>query len=251
MSHATLNTALIWLQCGLGVAIMLGGLALSAAGVDAMSRRLVRWAITGLVCWGAWFALHAYLGLPHDSMPALALAALVAYVLLVHGRQVRGILDGEDWWPPNAANMPLVQSMAPRRPPAPWYRKLNPWWLLFGNDDDGYFGDPDWRAGRTETLGLAVIWWLRNPAHNLTWYGIGVADKARLNVGRWAPEIHRPGGGLLTCWTEVQVLGFLWVALPFISYLSPHVKAYAGWRPSGAFGFKLNLSWSGSIEVQA
>lgn len=140
------------------------------------------------------------------------------------------------------------QALSPRRAPAPWWRKINPWWLLVGNDDDGYFGDPDWRAGRAQTLGLALIWWLRNPAHNLTWYAIGVADRDRVNVGDWAPEIHRPGGGLLTCWTEVKVLGLL-VYLPFVSYLGPHVKAYAGWRPSGAFGLKLNLSASGAIEV--
>lgn len=79
--------------------------------------------------------------------------------------------------------------------------------------------------------------------HNLTWYGIGVADRPRFHRGRWTPRQHRPDGGWLFAVTEVEVFGGrLALLLPFASYLSPHVKAYAGWRPGGAFGFKLNLS---------
>ena len=102
MNAALLHTALAWLQVGMGLSIMLGALALSASGIDSSTRHLVRWAVTGLVCWGAWFGLHPLGGHGHDSAPALALAGLVGYVLIRYGRQVRGILAGEDWWPPNA-----------------------------------------------------------------------------------------------------------------------------------------------------
>lgn len=100
--HLWLHTALNGLQSGIGLAIMLGALALSALGVDARTPRLLRWAVTGLVCWGAWLGLQPLAGRGHDSAPALAIAGLVGYVLIRYGRQVRGILAGEAWWPPNA-----------------------------------------------------------------------------------------------------------------------------------------------------
>lgn len=251
MNAALLHTGLSWLQVGTGLIIMLGALALLAYGIDSSTRRLVRWAITGLVCWGAWFGLCPLQGHGHDSAPALALAGLVGYVLIRYGRQVRGILAGEEWWPPNAkpSHGSEIVLVSPRRQPPPWYRKLNPIWLILGNEDDGYWGDDHWRAGRPKTLRLALIWWMRNPCHNLTWYGIGVADRERLMTGRWAPCVHKPGGGLLVSCTWVALAGW-WLPLPFISYIGLHAKTYAGWRPSGAFGLELNLSLRGHIEVK-
>lgn len=238
-------------QLALGLTIAAAGAVLAATSMDAHTSRLQRWPVVGLVAWGVWFGLVPLEAGRTDGPAALAMAALVAYVLVVHGRAVRDIIDGAPWWPANRPDLTYRETLyqRPRRPVRTWWQKLSPVWLLVANDDDGYFGDEKWRAGRAKTLRLAVVWWLRNPAHNLTWYGIGVADRERVTTGRWGGAFHRPGGGWLTCWTDVQV-GRLWLALPYVSFVSPHVKAYAGWRPSGAFGLKLNISRRGLIEVQ-
>lgn len=243
MSVAAIHQWLNVLQSALGLIIVLWGLVLLACGIDARSRASHRWGTVGLVCWGAWLALQSLAGRPHDSPPSLAMAGLVAYVLVRYGRQVRGILDGEAWWPPNQISIVSVD-LPPRRTGIHPCLKLCPWWALFGNADDGYFGDDNWRAGRPKSLLLALDWWLRNPAHNLTWYVIGVADRPRTVSGVYGNRFHRPGGGWLTSWTSVRAFG-LSLQLPYVSYLSAHVKGYAGWRPSGAFGLKLNLSITG------
>lgn len=130
----------------------------------------------------------------------------------------------------------LSEHHEPRRT-VPGFRKLNPFWALFGNDDDGYFGDDRWRAGRTKTLGLALQWWLRNPFHNLFFYVIGIADRPRTF---WS----RPGRG----WGEVDGWTFHWLQadggrfrFPFASFRNHRFSAYAGWRPYGAFGFKFQI----------
>lgn len=120
-----------------------------------------------------------------------------------------------------------------RRTVSPWL-KFCPWWALFGNEDDGYFGSDSWRSGRAKTLGLAFKWWLRNPLHNLTWYVIGVADRDRMISGPFGDQHANPNGGWLWSITSVGR-----IRLPYVSYTSSRVKFYAGWRPSGAFGFKL------------
>lgn len=128
----------------------------------------------------------------------------------------------------------LKEQFFPRRKlTTPWaMRWLRIVWALFGNEDDGIYGDEKWRAGRAKTWNLAVIWWFRNPFHNLFFYVIGVADRHRTFYS--TREWGSPG------WTfHALRCGWLW--LPFISYRG-RVKFYAGWRPYGAFGTKLNLS---------
>lgn len=243
------NTCMLLAQFVVGLTIAAGGALIAAGSMDEHTSRLRRWPVVGLVGWGAWFALVPVYAHRSDGLAAVAIAALVAWVLLVHGRAVRDIIDGAPWWPANRPDLMHRETLyqRPRRPVRVWWRKLNPWWLLVANDDDGYWGDEKWRAGRAKTLALAFSWWWRNPFHNLTWYVIGVADCERVTTGRWGGAFHRPGGGWLTCWTDVQVWR-VWLSLPFVSYVSPHVKAYAGWRPSGAFGLKLNISKSGRPE---
>jgi hypothetical protein len=225
-------------QALIGAAIAFAGFLLLMIGMDKHTPWLTRGPVIGLVGWGMWFAALPLEG-KHDSAAANALAGLVAFVLIRHGRQIRGILDGEAWWP-GARLVELKRSSEKPRLTVKWYRKLNPIWILFGNEDDGIYGDDGWRAGRDKTFGLAVKWWLRNPLHNLMFYVIGVGDRDRVVVGPWAPDFHRPDGGLLWCVTIVHVLG-LPIPLPFVSYLGGHLKAYIGWRPSGAFGVKLNI----------
>jgi drug/metabolite transporter (DMT)-like permease len=94
----SLYSVQVSLQAVIGLAIVVGGVMLLALGVDRHSRLCQRALVCGLVVWGAWFAYLALIGRP-DSPPAQAMALCVAVVLLCHGRQIRGILDGEAWWP--------------------------------------------------------------------------------------------------------------------------------------------------------
>lgn len=95
------TSTLVILQALIGVVIVISGAMLIAMAVDRHSRFLHKAALTGLVIWGVWFVWEASRG-RHDSPPALAFAGLVAFVVAKNGRQIRGILDGEPWWPPHA-----------------------------------------------------------------------------------------------------------------------------------------------------
>jgi hypothetical protein len=84
-------------QGAVAAGVLLGGLVILICGVDGESPRHVRWPIIGLELWGVWLLYNAAHGAP-DSPPSIAMTALVAYVLLRYGRQIRGVLDGERWW---------------------------------------------------------------------------------------------------------------------------------------------------------
>lgn len=128
----------------------------------------------------------------------------------------------------------LVEHFPPRRKISRnWLQRLNPIWAIFGNEDDGPYGDDKWRAGRAKTWKLAVIWWFRNPFHNLFFYVIGIADHPRTfySTKLWGEQ---PGWSFH--YTPTPTLR---IPLPFVSHKGK-VNFYAGWRPYGAFGFKLN-----------
>lgn len=93
-----LSALLVVAQGVVGLAVILGALLLLVLGTDRDTPQVVRWPIIGLLCWGIWFVYIAYEGY-HDSPPAIAFALAVAVVVLKYGRQIRGILDGETWWP--------------------------------------------------------------------------------------------------------------------------------------------------------
>lgn len=114
-------------------------------------------------------------------------------------------------------------------------QRLYPFWAIFGNEDDGYYGDDNWRKGRDKTLKLAILWWLRNPAHNLCFYTIGIADHPRTiySTAEW---------GTPNKWTfHITPTPTIKFPLPLISYKGKY-SFYAGWRPYGSFGLKLNKS---------
>lgn len=91
---------MVVLQSLIGMMILLGSVLLLALGTDKKTKACIRLPIVGLLAWSAWYVYLAFNG-HHDSPPGLAFAALVAWVLLRHGRQIRGIFDGETWWPKN------------------------------------------------------------------------------------------------------------------------------------------------------
>lgn len=103
MEASDLRAVMVVLQVVIGLSIVVGGVILLAVGCDRRSRFIHRVLVVGLVIWGAWFAYIGWRGL-HDSPPALAMGACVAFVVLCNGRQIRGILDGEPWWPPHSVD---------------------------------------------------------------------------------------------------------------------------------------------------
>jgi hypothetical protein len=107
-------------------------------------------------------------------------------------------------------------------------------WALFGNDDDPLWGDAAFNPTQTDTLSWRVKWWLRNPAHNFTFYVIGVAHLPTLRTGRYPQDVFSPAGGWNWAVTHVSK----WLRLPFVSYIG-RCKFYFGWRERGNFGIKL------------
>lgn len=226
-----LDVVLSCVQGLAALAVLSGALVLVFTAVDRSTSPRVRYPLIGLVLWSIWSLWLAANGQP-DSPPGIAMTGLVAWVVLRHGRQIRGVLDGEDWWPGRRARL-LISEWRPGRPRKPVARKLNPVWALFGNDDD--VRDPG--------VWMSVRSWIGSPAHNLAWYVVGVADRDRIVEGPCGARLFNPRGGLLWSLTHVRIAGAD-VVLPFASWSGRHVCLYLGWRPSGAFGGY--ISWVGN-----
>jgi hypothetical protein len=121
----------------------------------------------------------------------------------------------------------------------PSYKKLNlVWWFL--NEYEAL--PPAWyHPGQNFALRI-VSWYLRNPLQNAGNYVFGVCDR-NFSVRGLAPvmwttydDLDPPRTGLK--WSIIS-LGRL--RLPFVSFVSARVLAYAGWQPNGFFGVKFNL----------
>ena len=110
-------------------------------------------------------------------------------------------------------------------------QKLDPiWWL--GNADDPE--PPDWyRPGKASRN---VMWYFRNPFHNLNFFVIGISDRTFIRAGRFPKDTFNPCGG----WNW-SVCKYYRLRLPFISYSRNRVRIYFGWRTGGAFGIELKL----------
>lgn len=78
-------------------------------------------------------------------------------------------------------------------------------------------------------------WWLRNPMHNWTFYGIGFANQ-RVSACR-----RNPATALIPGFNWTFISPWKWLYLfPFLSYQGKWVEWYIGWRPPlGDFGIKL------------
>ena len=120
-------------------------------------------------------------------------------------------------------------------------RKVNlnpPKWWKFGKWTQKIFGNADSPEPNINYRYKSRWHWLfiRNPLHNLMFYGIGISNKDRRLKGI-EPDEHFIDGR------------FNWIVsyvgnkkYPYISYQKTFKKwrfqFYLGWRPSGAFGFK-------------
>lgn len=115
----------------------------------------------------------------------------------------------------------------------PW-RKFDPVWEIFGNADDPK-PPTNYHASLSVPL-RQIMWWFRNPCHNLFFYGIGVADKDKVRFGKYPELITKPDGS----WTYAETAcGH--VRLPCISTHVWVFDFYFGWRNRGNFGGKINI----------
>jgi hypothetical protein len=104
-----------------------------------------------------------------------------------------------------------------------------PIWAIFGNDNDGWYGDSDWNPTRNTSFMTAVKWWFRNPFHNLVFAVVGWCwvDRTwyKWTVGNWTFALTK--------------YGKLPPIFPYVGYEKlGFIKGYIGWR-GGAFGLKL------------
>ena len=112
----------------------------------------------------------------------------------------------------------------------PWKQKASLAFLL-GNQDDP-LPPADFMPTAPEWERISS-WYLRNPAHGLTHYVIGLRDRWHVTLIGTARN-WKPGGG----WHfHLFRHAFPFWLCPFISYWKPHGWSfYIGWRENGPFG---------------
>ncbi len=151
----------------------------------------------------------------------------------------------------------------------PRHRSIIPWWgigywttwALFGNDDDGLFGEGHhalyWRSDEPASCKKALLWGLRNPLHNFTFYVIGSgwtenSEVTLLKVSWNGVECcsYSPTGR--TIFPEENSCLFIGLHgwKPFISLRIRYSDSskgdfFLGWRERGNFGVKF-IPWTRS-----
>jgi hypothetical protein len=117
-------------------------------------------------------------------------------------------------------------------------------WCLFGNDLDGVDGDPGWQADNASKWWFKivwlrrVVWWARNPFHNLCFKVLGVQDEHPTWVGRFdtvfADDLESTQGAVWNWgWTVATSHKY-----PGITYCGWLGRNAFGWLKGGAFRFR-------------
>lgn len=137
-----------------------------------------------------------------------------------------------------------------------WY-DIGHWttWMLFGNDDDGIFGEEaHYRLDQKVTSCKALRWCLRNPLHNFCFYTIGSAhcrnsEITLLKIADYQVRYFRYSPYGTTNFAGKNTSFFLGLHgwKPFVSLRLVYSKTrsgnfYIGWRTSGNFGIKCNIA---------
>lgn len=151
-------------------------------------------------------------------------------------------------------NHPLYTIIPSHRLQIHWYDFLH-WttWMLFGNDDDGIFGEgksANFCPNQPPTVKKALAWYGRNPLHNFFFYTIGSANRS--NSQFTLIQVTKEKNALFH-YQSIASTPFpgkkygLYLALhggkPFISLRFPLPSSrrfdfYLGWRERGNFGIK-------------
>lgn len=118
-------------------------------------------------------------------------------------------------------------------------------WGAFGNDDSGIFGEfEDKPYFETPSFGNACRWYIRNPAHNLSFYVLGSAWREKhsnfavfdLDSAGESNVLEKNNGKVFGKGRWCFYFGFNDYK-PFISSRLGFFEWYAGWRERG------NLGW--------
>lgn len=109
-------------------------------------------------------------------------------------------------------------------------------WALFGNDEDGIYGDASFNPERKKSVWLAVKWWWRNPFHNLCFHVLNVPEPFT-SVGDFPRDVFNPNGG----WNKVIRTDCNGNEHGFISYIG-WCKFYVGPRERGNFGIRFTTN---------
>lgn len=126
-----------------------------------------------------------------------------------------------------------------------WYWKIQPWWWLYNSDEPE---PPAWYKPENGKTKRTILWYIRNPFHNLTNTVIGVSDRNYTAYGRF-PLVNQRSDINQTGWQySVIKLNFL-VYLPWLSYCGTRVIWYMGWQPEGKFALKFNILGRGPSAV--
>ena len=160
-----------------------------------------------------------------------------------------------------ALNSPLYDYI-PRHRSQIYSGDIGHWftWALFGNDEDGIYGESPQRRYRYEqpnTQQKATAWYFRNPCHNFCYYVIGDANRPQTQVA--LISISRKNVSLLSVipppaenFPDKNTCFFLGFngCKPFISLRLRYTHCrttdiYLGWRNKGNFGGKMVLFGKG------
>lgn len=126
-------------------------------------------------------------------------------------------------------------------------------WAIFGNDDDGLFGEKKTNFEGDLTLQQALCWQIRNPFHNFCFYVIGTADKQNdefvfIKLSKKECCFLKYQEIATTVFADKDSSFFFGLHgnKPFISLRIRYLKNqkfdfYLGWRERGNFGIKLLL----------
>jgi len=167
-------------------------------------------------------------------------------------------ISDEEIVPTKEARAHWLYSVIPRhRSQIRWY-DVGHWctWALFGNDDDGIFGeDAGYRQGLPNDGSKALAWGLRNPFHNLCFYVIGSAHRSnseftileitskKLRLLQYHPVADRTYASKGSSFLLALHGGKPFASLR-LAYTDEHTSdIYLGWRHRGNFGAKC-LPWA-------
>ncbi len=126
-------------------------------------------------------------------------------------------------------------------------------WSLFGNDDDGIFGEEsNYKPEIPLCAGKAVNWYTRNPLHNFCFYVIGSSQKENAEyillkatpgqlTGMTRSEIPSNFGGKGTSFFAALHGNKPFVSLRILWTPTKKSEFYLGWRERGNFGAKCIL----------
>lgn len=120
-----------------------------------------------------------------------------------------------------------------------FWKKVNPlWW--FGNDTEQTVDEATWYHPEWPHWRRWLVWNVfRNPLQNFRAFVVGVQDRNYTVVGK-APVLTVQRDDLGETGWQYSLIK-LAIPLPFVSYSGKRVLWYAGWQPSGFFGFKFNI----------